>query len=251
MDSPVQPLQFLQVLEFAHKAPERVSVPELLQQLQDARNELDSMKQSWRSDGEGGEEELDKESQGAEQNWKKGEMRAKGGDVGLRKNTTCEESGEGRNQGGLAQVCGSVAGNKRDGGWHVATGHFGDVLVERDKPCQLDSKLVTDGAGLLYWQFTERKGSSLSLAAWHQEGMLQSPGNTAFQHAMYRRLVESRANKGDLDPEITLQFLKSAVYYLLTDRENHQGHLNAIQSILGYTDTEKLNIDKAYKLYLK
>nr|CAD7455935.1 unnamed protein product [Timema tahoe] len=69
--------------------------------------------------------------------------------------------------------------------------------------------------------------------------------------AMYRRLVESRANKGDLDPEITLQFLKSAVYYLLTDRENHQGHLNAIQSILGYTDTEKLNIDKAYKLYLK
>nr|CAD7446255.1 unnamed protein product [Timema bartmani] len=71
------------------------------------------------------------------------------------------------------------------------------------------------------------------------------------ERAMYRRLVESRANKGDLDPEITLQFLKSAVYYLLTDRENHQGHLNAIQSILGYTDTEKLNIDKAYKLYLK
>nr|CAD7201865.1 unnamed protein product [Timema douglasi] len=122
--------------EHADQAPERVSVPELLQQLQDARNELDSMKDCY----------------------------------------------------------------------------IGSLLSARE--------------AVSLWLLGTRK-------------------------AMYRRLVESRANKGDLDPEITLQFLKSAVYYLLTDRENHQGHLNAIQSILGYTDTEKLNIDKAYKLYLK
>nr|CAD7392393.1 unnamed protein product [Timema cristinae] len=134
-----------QVLEFAHKAPERVSVPELLQQLQDARNELDSMK---------------------------------------------------------APV----------------------YLAGKEQDCYIGSLLSAREAVSL-WLLGTRK--------------------------MYRRLVESRANKGDLDPEITLQFLKSAVYYLLTDRENHQGHLNAIQSILGYTDTEKLNIDKAYKLYLK
>lgn len=64
---------------------------------------------------------------------------------------------------------------------------------------------------------------------------------------MYRRIVEARNNKGALDPEILLQFLKSAIYYFLTDKENHDGHLNAIESILGFTDTEKRNIDKLYR----
>ena len=63
---------------------------------------------------------------------------------------------------------------------------------------------------------------------------------------MYRRIVESRNKQGALDPEITLQFLKSAIYYFLTDKENHHGHLNAIESILGFTDNEKLIIDKIY-----
>ncbi|XP_014235366.1 uncharacterized protein LOC106658066 isoform X2 [Trichogramma pretiosum] len=65
--------------------------------------------------------------------------------------------------------------------------------------------------------------------------------------AMYRRLMDSRSSEGTLDAEITLQFLKSAVYYFLTDRENVQGHLNAIESILGFTDAEKLNIDKIHR----
>ncbi|XP_034945692.1 liprin-alpha-1 isoform X3 [Chelonus insularis] len=67
----------------------------------------------------------------------------------------------------------------------------------------------------------------------------------ATRKAMYRRIVESR-NNAAIDPEITLQFLKSAIYYFLTDKENHHGHLNAIESILGFTDNEKLNIDRIY-----
>lgn len=63
--------------------------------------------------------------------------------------------------------------------------------------------------------------------------------------AMYRRLVELKNSKNVMDPEITLQFLKSAIYYFLTDKENHQGHLRAIQSILGFSQTEISNIDKA------
>ncbi|KAL4709009.1 hypothetical protein ACJJTC_005870 [Scirpophaga incertulas] len=64
--------------------------------------------------------------------------------------------------------------------------------------------------------------------------------------AMYRRIVEAqKGNKTAVDPEITLQFLKSAIYYFLTDPENHQGHLNAIENILGFTETEKNNIRKA------
>ncbi|KAJ8712349.1 hypothetical protein PYW07_005191 [Mythimna separata] len=64
--------------------------------------------------------------------------------------------------------------------------------------------------------------------------------------AMYRRIVESqKGNKTNVDPEVTLQFLKSAIYYFLTDPENHQGHLNAIENILGFTDAEKKNIRKA------
>ncbi|XP_014469009.1 PREDICTED: uncharacterized protein LOC106741459 isoform X5 [Dinoponera quadriceps] len=65
--------------------------------------------------------------------------------------------------------------------------------------------------------------------------------------AMYRRIVEARSSQGTLDPEITLQFLKSAIYYFLTDKENHHGHLNAIESILGFTEAEKHNIDRLYR----
>ncbi|VEN51818.1 unnamed protein product [Callosobruchus maculatus] len=62
--------------------------------------------------------------------------------------------------------------------------------------------------------------------------------------AMYRQLMEAK-NKNKIDPEVTLQFLKSAVYYFLTDKENSQGHLKAIQSILGFSQSEISNIDKA------
>lgn len=69
--------------------------------------------------------------------------------------------------------------------------------------------------------------------------------------AMYRQTVEARTGKGEMDPEITLQFLKSAIYYFLTDKENHQGHLNAIESILGYNENERLNIEKLYRSHSK
>ena len=63
---------------------------------------------------------------------------------------------------------------------------------------------------------------------------------------MYRRVMESKNSQGNMDAEITLQFLKSAIYYFLTDKENIQGHLNAIESILGFTEAEKSNIEKIY-----
>lgn len=62
--------------------------------------------------------------------------------------------------------------------------------------------------------------------------------------AMYKQLMEAK-NKNKIDPEITLQFLKSAIYYFLTDRENTQGHLKAIQSILGFSESEIKVIDQA------
>ncbi|XP_045475913.1 putative leucine-rich repeat-containing protein DDB_G0290503 isoform X2 [Harmonia axyridis] len=62
--------------------------------------------------------------------------------------------------------------------------------------------------------------------------------------AMYRQLMEAKS-KNKIDPEITLQFLKSAIYYFLTDKENTSGHLKAIQSILGFSQNEITNIDKA------
>ncbi|XP_066261474.1 protein quick-to-court-like isoform X1 [Euwallacea similis] len=62
--------------------------------------------------------------------------------------------------------------------------------------------------------------------------------------AMYRQLMEAK-NRNKIDPEITLQFLKSAFYYFLTDKENTHGHLKAIQSILGFSPNEISNIDKA------
>ncbi|XP_047498486.1 protein quick-to-court-like [Penaeus chinensis] len=57
----------------------------------------------------------------------------------------------------------------------------------------------------------------------------------------------SSSRNGELDPEVTLQFLKSAIYYFLTDKDNSRGHLRAIESILGYSDSERHNIDKVVK----
>lgn len=62
---------------------------------------------------------------------------------------------------------------------------------------------------------------------------------------MYKRVIDAQQTKNKIDPEVTLQFLKSAIYYFLTDKENSQGHLNAIESILGFTDVEKSNISRA------
>lgn len=65
---------------------------------------------------------------------------------------------------------------------------------------------------------------------------------------MYKRLVDAHEAKPiRVDPEVTLQFLKSAIYYFLTDKENSQGHLQAIESILGFTEKEKQAIEKAQK----
>ncbi|KAH8413051.1 hypothetical protein KR009_007738, partial [Drosophila setifemur] len=59
---------------------------------------------------------------------------------------------------------------------------------------------------------------------------------------IYRRLLEAQKNRTHVDPEVTLQFLKSAIFYFLTDKENSQGHLQAIESILEFTDAEKEKI---------
>ncbi|KMY88240.1 uncharacterized protein Dsimw501_GD14216, isoform F [Drosophila simulans] len=62
---------------------------------------------------------------------------------------------------------------------------------------------------------------------------------------IYRRLLEAQKNRTHVDPEVTLQFLKSAIFYFLTDKENSQGHLQAIESILEFTDAEKQKISAA------
>lgn len=63
---------------------------------------------------------------------------------------------------------------------------------------------------------------------------------------MYKRMVDAHETKPcRVDPEVTLHFLRSAIYYFLTDKENSQGHLRAIESILGFTEKEKEAIEKA------
>lgn len=66
---------------------------------------------------------------------------------------------------------------------------------------------------------------------------------------MYRKLLESNNSRKTDDAEITLKFLKSAFYYLMTDRENTAGHLSAIESILGFSPDERQTIEKAAYLY--
>ncbi|CAG0916222.1 unnamed protein product [Notodromas monacha] len=59
--------------------------------------------------------------------------------------------------------------------------------------------------------------------------------------------VKSKAMSAPMyDADVTLQFLKSAMFYFLTDRDNQSGHLKAIQSILNFSDKEKQKIDQVF-----
>lgn len=63
---------------------------------------------------------------------------------------------------------------------------------------------------------------------------------------MYGRLVEAQQQKHRMDPNVKLQFLKSAIFYFLTssDQSNSDIHLNAIESILEFSEAEKDLIHK-------
>ncbi|KAL1123347.1 hypothetical protein AAG570_002432 [Ranatra chinensis] len=84
---------------------------------------------------------------------------------------------------------------------------------------------------------------------WQAENLLSGKEAVSLwnmcRKTMYRRMLENKKSKSEQDAEVTLQFLKSAVYYFLTDRENVAGHLAAIQSILGFSQDEKLSIERA------
>lgn len=61
---------------------------------------------------------------------------------------------------------------------------------------------------------------------------------------MYRALLEASKIKNVNDAEMTLRFLKSALFHFLTDTSNSKDHLIAIESILGYSEDEKNRIEK-------
>jgi len=44
---------------------------------------------------------------------------------------------------------------------------------------------------------------------------------------------------------MTLKFLRSAIFYLLTDGENWNGHVRAVQSILEFSPEEKSAVERA------
>lgn len=60
---------------------------------------------------------------------------------------------------------------------------------------------------------------------------------------MYRHEIYKKS-EGVQDPDVTLRFLKDALYYFLTNKEN-KGHLQAIESILGYSEMECVNIERS------
>ncbi|XP_050423613.1 protein quick-to-court isoform X4 [Adelges cooleyi] len=66
----------------------------------------------------------------------------------------------------------------------------------------------------------------------------------AMYESMLQQQLEQQRQRPINDAEMTLQFLKSAFYYYLTDPANCTGHLNAIISILRYSDNEKTIIER-------
>ncbi|XP_022255144.1 uncharacterized protein LOC111088675 [Limulus polyphemus] len=65
---------------------------------------------------------------------------------------------------------------------------------------------------------------------------------------LYRSELYRKATTGSPhhQAEYTLKFLKDAVYYFLTEKDN-KGHLNAIESILGFSEKERGAVAKSLK----
>lgn len=66
----------------------------------------------------------------------------------------------------------------------------------------------------------------------------------AMYESMLQQQLEQQRQQPINDAEMTLQFLKSAFYYYLTNPSNTTGNLNAILSILQYSEAEKKIIDR-------
>jgi len=64
--------------------------------------------------------------------------------------------------------------------------------------------------------------------------------------SLLQQQLEQQRQRPVNDAEMTLQFLRSAFYYYLTDPSNTTGHLNAILSILRYSEAEKTVIEKTH-----
>jgi hypothetical protein len=73
---------------------------------------------------------------------------------------------------------------------------------------------------------------------------LQLKKTKAMYETILQQQLEQQRQRPLHDAEMTLQFLKSAFYYYLTDPSNTTGHLNAILSILRYSDAEKKIIER-------
>jgi len=57
--------------------------------------------------------------------------------------------------------------------------------------------------------------------------------------------IKEVARAESTDPAMTLSFLRSAIFYLLTDSENWNGHIRAVQSILEFSAEERSAVERA------
>ncbi|KAL4089861.1 hypothetical protein QTP88_024808 [Uroleucon formosanum] len=148
-----------------------------------------------------------------------------------------------------------------------------DVLTQTQSVLQLDKKTETDQTHHnFYGAITENIQSSLhklnsdenhviptqtqkietETSGQEVEDCVDELSNVKLQlkktKAMYETILqqqlEQQRQRPIHDAEMTLQFLKSAFYYYLTDPSNTTGHLNAILSILRYSDAEKKIIER-------
>lgn len=79
---------------------------------------------------------------------------------------------------------------------------------------------------------------------------MENAANSVACHQCNNRNIISEDKLLAEDAAITLKFLRSAIFYLLTDGENWNGHLGAVSSILEFTPEERLAIERVGRHYL-
>lgn len=99
--------------------------------------------------------------------------------------------------------------------------------------------------------FTERTDEVDSVDLSRQMALLGSGSQSSVYEKQLSSLIDNQVagcsseHSLNMDPLMRLQFLRSAVYHLLTDRVNHSGHVTAIGAVLQFSEQQSRDIEIA------
>ncbi|XP_037082304.1 uncharacterized protein LOC119102959 [Pollicipes pollicipes] len=126
----------------------------------------------------------------------------------------------------------------------------GGVSTSRRGPCtdgSTDAEAGADGARVgprSEAADAERLLSAMQSLCYQQPGLSRQSLYCQQLAVLEDSRLSSDPASREMDPPMRLQFLKSAVFHYLTDREEYAGHMRAISAVLQFSDWERQEVER-------